>query len=62
MVMFEMVKNNNERLALRLTSKQRQQIEKMVDSDRFRNLSEVIRAALDEFFGYVKGEINSASE
>ena len=34
----------------------------MVDSGRFRNLSEVIRAALDEFFGYVKGEINSASE
>jgi Arc/MetJ-type ribon-helix-helix transcriptional regulator len=50
MVMFDVVKNNNERLALRLTSEQRQQIEKLVDSGKFRNLSEVIRASLDEFF------------
>ena len=43
-------KKHQKRIAVRLPSEQRQQIEKFVDSGRFRNLSEVIRVALKQFF------------
>jgi len=42
-------KHHTERIALRLPSKQRQQIDKLVESGKFKNLSQVIRAALKEF-------------
>jgi len=43
------VQEHNSRIALRLPSKQRQQIDKLVEAGKFKNLSEVIRAALKEF-------------
>jgi Arc/MetJ-type ribon-helix-helix transcriptional regulator len=43
-------KKHQKRIAVRLPSEQRQQIEKLVNSGRFRNLSEVIRVALKQFF------------
>lgn len=46
---MEKMKNHDERIALRLPKKQRQQIDKLVESGKFKNLSEVIREALDEF-------------
>ena len=44
-----MIPEYEERIALRLSSKQRQQIDKLVHSGKFKNLSEVIRASLEEF-------------
>ena len=43
-------KYHDKRIALRLPSKQRQQIYKLVESGNFKNLSEVIREALKKFF------------
>ena len=43
------MKYHEKRIAVRLPSKQRQQIDRLVESGKFKNLSEVIRAALDEF-------------
>ncbi len=43
------MKRQEERIAVRLTTKQRQQIKKLVESGKFRNISEVIRRALTEF-------------
>jgi len=43
------VRNHDSRTALRLPRQQRQQIDKLVESGKFKNLSHVIRAALDEF-------------
>ena len=43
------MKHHDERTAFRLPSKQRQQIDKLVKSGKFKNLSEVIRASLEEF-------------
>ena len=37
-------------MALRLPSKQHQQIHKLVEAGKFKNLSEVIRLALEQFF------------
>ena len=42
-------RQHKERIALRLPSKQRQQIDELVESGKFKNLSEVIRTALKEF-------------
>ena len=43
------MQEHDERIAFRLPSKQRQQIDKLVESGNFKNLSHVIRSALDEF-------------
>ena len=43
------MKYHEKRIAVRLPSKQRQQIDKLVKSGKFKNLSEVIRASLEEF-------------
>lgn len=43
------MKKYNKRIATRLSLKQRQQIDKLVESGKFENLSEVIRTALKEF-------------
>ena len=43
------MKHHTERIALRLPAKQRQQIDKLVESGKFENISHVIRSALDEF-------------
>jgi len=42
-------KYHNERIALRLPSKQKQEIDELVDTGKFENLSVVIRTALKEF-------------
>jgi len=54
-------KHHEKRAALRLPSKQRQQIDRLVESGAFKNLSEVIRAALTDFCE-VKGEDFYASK
>ena len=43
------MKYHEKRIAVRLPSKQRQQIDKLVNSGKFESLSEVIRASLEEF-------------
>jgi Arc/MetJ-type ribon-helix-helix transcriptional regulator len=48
-IVFEMIPEYEKRTALRIPTKQREQIEKLVSQGKFRNLSEVVRAALDEF-------------
>ena len=45
-----MIAEYNERIAVRLSTKQRQQIEEFIRKRKFENLSEVIREALVEFF------------
>jgi len=42
-------KHHDKRIALRLPSKQRQKINKLVKAGKFKNLSHVIRTALKEF-------------
>jgi Arc/MetJ-type ribon-helix-helix transcriptional regulator len=42
-------KNQDSRTALRLPSNQRQKIDALVQEGKFKNLSEVVRAALNEF-------------
>ena len=44
-----MIPEYKKRIAIRLPSKQRQQIDKLVESGKFKNLSEVIRSALKKF-------------
>jgi Arc/MetJ-type ribon-helix-helix transcriptional regulator len=43
------MKHHEERIAVRLPSKQRQQINELIETGKFKNLSEVIRSALKEF-------------
>jgi len=45
-----MNEKNESRIALRLPSKDRENIDKLVESGKFKTLSQVIRAALSEFF------------
>jgi len=45
-----MIPEYKERIAIRLSIEQRQQIDKLVEAGKFKNLSEVIRTALQEFF------------
>jgi Arc/MetJ-type ribon-helix-helix transcriptional regulator len=40
---------HDSRIALRLPSKERQQIEQLIKEGKFRNISQVIRAALKQF-------------
>jgi len=40
---------HDSRIALRLPSNERRQIDKLVEAGKFKNLSDVIRAALKEF-------------
>jgi len=48
-LMTNMIPEYKERIAIRLSIEQRQQIEKLVETGKFKHLSEVIRAALKEF-------------
>ena len=43
------MKKNNQRMAFRLPFKLKQQIDELIDSGKFKNQSEVIRKALEEF-------------
>jgi len=43
------MQEHDSRIALRLPSKERQQIEQLIKEGKFRNISQVIRAALKEF-------------
>jgi len=43
------MQEHDSRIALRLPSKERQQIEQLIREGKFRNISQVIRAALKEF-------------
>jgi Arc/MetJ-type ribon-helix-helix transcriptional regulator len=43
------MKHHDERIALRLPSKQRQEIDTLVESGKYKSLSQVIREALLEF-------------
>jgi len=43
------MQEHDSRIALRLPSKERQQIDKLVEQGQFKNLSHVIRAAVKEF-------------
>jgi len=40
----------DKRIALRLPSKEREQIEQLISEGKFKNISSVIRAALKQFF------------
>jgi Arc/MetJ-type ribon-helix-helix transcriptional regulator len=42
-------KRYENRIALRLPTKEKQQIEQLIQKGKFKNLSETIRAALKEF-------------
>ena len=44
-----MIPEYEKRIAVRLPSKQRQQIDSLVKAGKYTNISQVIRAALDEF-------------
>ena len=46
-----MIPEYEKRIAVRLPSKQREKIEALISKGTFKNLSQVIRAALDEFLG-----------
>lgn len=43
------MKEHDSRIALRLPSKERQQIQLLINSGKFKNISQVIRQALAEF-------------
>ena len=43
------MQEQDSRIAIRLPSKERQQIDALVESGKYKNLSQVIRAALKEF-------------
>jgi len=43
------MQEHSSRIAIRLPSKQRQEIDELVQAGKFKNLSEVIRIALSEF-------------
>jgi len=43
------MQEHDSRIALRLPSKERQQIEQLIREGKFRNISQVIRQALKEF-------------
>jgi len=55
------MKHHEERIAVRLPSKQRQQIAELIEIGKYKNLSEVIRAALTDFCK-LKGENHYASK
>lgn len=55
------MKHHEERIAVRLPSEQRQQINELIESGKFKNLSEVIRAAITDFCK-LKGGIDYASK
>jgi len=44
-----MIPEYQERVAFRLSTKQRQLIERLIKQERFKNISEVIRVALEKF-------------
>jgi Arc/MetJ-type ribon-helix-helix transcriptional regulator len=44
-----MIPEYEKRIALRLPERQRQQIDKLVESGKFKNLSAVVRDAITEF-------------
>lgn len=53
-----MIAEYDERIAVRLSSKHRQQIEELIRNRKFKNISEVIRKALIDFFeNWSKGVI-----
>ena len=57
-----MIPEYEKRIAVRLPSKQRQQIDGLVKAGKYKNISEVIRSALKEFLSVKgKGENKSAS-
>jgi Arc/MetJ-type ribon-helix-helix transcriptional regulator len=57
-----MIPEYEKRVAVRLPSKQRQQIDSLVEAGKNKNISEVIRSALKEFLsGKEKGGNKSAS-
>lgn len=43
------MKKHNERIAIRLPLEQRKEIDQLVESGKFKNLSQVIREALKQF-------------
>ena len=43
------MKKNDERIAIRLPSEQREMLEQLIHENRFKNLSDLIRIALTEF-------------
>jgi Arc/MetJ-type ribon-helix-helix transcriptional regulator len=43
------MQEHDSRIALRLPSKERQQIEQLIREGKFRNISQVIRTALKQF-------------
>ena len=57
-----MIPEYEKRIAVRLPSKQRQQIDSLLETGKYKNISEVIRSALKQFLSaYSKGENKSAS-
>lgn len=51
----------NLRVTVRVEDSDRQQIEKLVKEGRFKNISEVIRAALKEFLKDTRGHTTTAT-
>jgi len=57
------MKYHEKRIAVRLPTKQRQQIDSLVEAGKYKNISEVIRSALKELLSANDmGESNIASE
>jgi len=56
----ENMQKHNERIALRLPSELRTKAEALIEAGRFKNLSEVVRAALKRFLEGVQNKNGSA--
>jgi Arc/MetJ-type ribon-helix-helix transcriptional regulator len=55
-----MIPEFKERIAFRLSEKERQRIEQLIHEGKFKNISTVIRAAIREFL--LKEGVDNASE
>ena len=54
------MQKHNKRIALRLSSELREKVEKLIEAGKFKNLSEVVRAALKQFLEGVQNKNGSA--
>ena len=50
------MKEHDSRIAIRLPSKERQQIEQLIEAGRFKNISQAVRTALSEFLTEIQAE------
>jgi len=58
MLLISMIPEYDERIVFRLSTKQKQQIQQLLKTSGFRNVSQVTRAALQEFLSK-QGELST---